>query len=237
MDPDVVARNIPADVPRTVKPCPAVVDRSASNSSSNGSGNALASLPAARTNPTVLPDSFLESMTPLILFRHPALMIPSFYRAAQKGKLEISIFDEDWPVNASLRWLRLVYDWYARHATGTNTTSVIIVIDSDDLINSPGFTPRLCARLGIDEQKLQTSWEPATEAYRADRGPMVSSFHATLWDSTGIIRSTRRDCEIDISVEREKLRDEFGAEAGMSMARYIDLAMEDYLYLRERRFH
>ena len=151
MDPDVDARNIPADVPRTVKPCPAVVDRSASNSSSNGSGNALASLPAARTNPTVLPDSFLESMTPLILFRHPALMIPSFYRAAQKGKLEISIADEDWPVNASLRWLRLVYDWYAHHAPGTNTTSVIIVIDSDDLINSPGFTPRLCARLGIDE--------------------------------------------------------------------------------------
>ena len=54
---------------------------------------------------------------------------------------------------------------------------------------------------------------------------MVSSFHSTLWDSTGIIRSTRRDCEIDISVEREKLRDEFGAEVGMSMARYIELAM------------
>lgn len=175
-------------------------------------------------------------MTPLILFRHPALMIPSFYRAAQKGKLELSIHDEDWPVNASLRWLRLVYDWYVSNATGKSATSVL-VIDSDDLINSPGFASRLCARLGIDGQHLQSSWEPKTEAYRAERGHMRSSFKSTLWDSTGIIRGKRRDHEIEISVEQEKLREEFGDEMGNSIARYIDLAMEDYQYLRERRFH
>ncbi|KAI4282980.1 MAG: hypothetical protein L6R38_002506 [Xanthoria sp. 2 TBL-2021] len=236
MDPKVVAQNIPGDATRTVKACPVIVDRNVSNSSSSGSYNSLTFSPAARTNPTVLPDSFLKSMIPLVLFRHPALMIPSFYRAAQKAKLEISIYDEDWPVNASLRLLRLVYDWYVKNATGKSATS-IIVIDSDDLINSPGFASHLCARLGIDEQHLQTSWEPRTEAYRADKRPGDNSFHSTLWDSRGIIRGKRRDFEIEIPVEQEKLREEFGDEVGNSMARYIDLAMEDYKYLRERRFH
>lgn len=235
MDPRIVVQNIPQDVPRTVKACPVVVDRNVPSSISSGSYKSPTSPPAARKNPTILPDSFLNSMTPLILFRHPALMIPSFYRAAQKGKIEISIYDEHWPVNASLRWLRLVYDWY-RDATGKSARSVI-VIDSDDLINSPGFSSHLFASLGIDQQHLQTSWEPKSEAYRADKGHRVNSFKSTLWDSTRIIRGKRRDYEIDVAAEQEKLREEFGDEVGNIMARYIDLAMGDYHYLRERRFH
>lgn len=236
MDPKVVAQNIPSDVARTVKACPVVVDRNVPSSISGGSTESSTSSPAARTNPTLLPDSFLIGMTPLILFRHPALMIPSFYRAAQKGKMEVSVHDEEWPVNASLRWPRLVYDWYASNATGESARSVI-VIDSDDLINSPGFTSHLSASLGFDEQHLQTSWEQKPEAFRADKGDLVNSFKSAIWDSTGIIRSKRRDYEIDVAAEQEKLREEFGEEVGNSMARYIDLAMEDYHYLRERRFH
>lgn len=150
--------------------------------------------------------------------------------------MEISIHDGDWPLNASLRWLRLVYDWYATNATPENPTP-IIVIDSDDLINTPGFASHLFATLGFDEKHLQTSWEPKSEAYRADKGHMVNSFKGTLWDSTGIIRGKRRDYEIDVAAEGEKLREEFGNEVGASMTRYIELAMEDYHYLRERRFH
>ncbi|KAL8883085.1 MAG: hypothetical protein Q9198_000008 [Flavoplaca austrocitrina] len=236
MDPKIVKRNIPSDVPRTVKSCPVVVDRNVSSSIASDLHDSPTFSPAARTNPTVLPDSFLKSMTPLILFRHPALMIPSFYRAAQKGKMEISIYDEDWPLNASLRWLRLVYDWYVSNRTEERATPVI-VIDSDDLINSPGFSSHLLASLGFDEQHLLTSWEQKSEAYRADKGYMVNSFKSTLWDSKGIIRSERRDYEIDVTAEQEKLRAEFGNEVGNSMARYIDLAMGDYHYLRERRFH
>ncbi len=236
MDPKIVVQNIPSDVARTVKACPVVVDRNVPGSNSGCSTESATSSPAVRTNPTVLPDSFLLGMTPLILFRHPALMIPSFYRAAQKGNMDISIHDEDWPVNASLRWLRLVYDWYASNATGNSARSVI-VIDSDDLINSPGFTSRLFTSLGFDEQHLQTSWEQKPDAFRADKGHMVNSFKSTLWDSTGIIRGKRRDYEIDVAAEQEKLREEFGEEVGNSMARYIDLAMADYHYLLERRFH
>ncbi|KAL9595978.1 MAG: hypothetical protein Q9219_006101 [cf. Caloplaca sp. 3 TL-2023] len=187
-----------------------------------------------KTNPTVLPDCFLKPMTPIILFRHPALMIPSFWRAAQRGKMEISIHDPDWPVNTSLRWLRLVYDWYTSDAVGK--ASSITVIDSDDLINEPDFPIRFAERLGLNPQYLLTSWQPKPEKERAEAGHMVNSFKSTIWDSSGIIRGERRDCEIDLDAEKEKLRGEFGEEVGDSMAKYIDLAMEDYYYLRERRF-
>ncbi|KAL8880621.1 MAG: hypothetical protein Q9198_002007 [Flavoplaca austrocitrina] len=162
-------------------------------------------------------------------------MIPSYYRAAQKGKLEVSIHDEDWPVNATLRWLRLLYDWYVSHACGKYATSVI-VIDSDDLINSPGFASYLCTRLGIDERHVRTKWERTPESSRVEHEISVRSFKATVWDSTGIIRGKRRDCDIDVSAEKEKLRAEFGDEIGIAMARYIDLTMEDYQYLRELSF-
>ena len=173
-------------------------------------------------------------MTPLILFRHPALMIPSYWRAVQRGKMQTSIHDEDWPVNASLAPLRLVYDWYASEAVCK--ASAIIVIDSDDLINSPEFPYHLASKLGIDPQYVTTSWQPKPRAERVDQGDMVSSFMSTIWDSAGIQRGERRDFEIDVVTEKEKLCEEFGDEIGDGLARYIDLAMDDYYYLRERRF-
>lgn len=187
-------------------------------------------------------------MSPVILFRHPARMIPSFYRAALNGRIGIDVNDEDFPVEASLRWVRLVFDWFADKVPGgrryvsksaDEAEDILmiwpLVIEGDDLINEARVMPGLCEKLGLDPQYLQTSWEKVPLSQREARGLTVSSFLATIQNSTGIIKTGRRDYELDLAEEKKSLIQEFGSEIGHVVARYVEDAMPDYHYLRQFR--
>lgn len=198
-------------------------------------------LSAPSSNPTVLPDSFMESVIPLVLIRHRARFIPSFYRAASEGRLNMDVNDEDFPVNASLRWSRLVFDWYAdRVPTGASSSSREtllrpIVLDAGDFINNENVVRNLCYALRLDPLHLQFSWKKGAPAELQRQSPMVKRFHSTLQESTGIIRTSGKDEEIDIAKEAEDWTKEFGSQVGRVMKKYAELAMHDYCYLREFR--
>jgi hypothetical protein len=180
-------------------------------------------------NPTVLPTSFLRTMSPVCLIRHPAPMFESYYRAAIQGNLNISIHDEDFPVNTSLRWVRLVHDWYL--SLGKQP----LVIEADDLINEDAVMPKFCKALGLDPQYLRTQWDKVPEEEKARQGVMVTAFLKTIQNSTGIIRSRRRDYEINNAQERERWAVDFGEEVADALYRAAEDAMPDYMYLRSLR--
>lgn len=180
-------------------------------------------------NPTVLPTSFLRTMSPVCLFRHPAPMFESYYRVAVRAGGRNSIHDEDFPLVTSLRWVRLLHDWYS------STGDVPITIEADDLINEDSVMPKFCKALGLDPRYLQMQWDKVPEETKARQGSKVTSFKQTIQNSTGIIRSKRRETEIKNDQERERWANEFGEEVAAALYRAVEDAMPDYVYLRSKR--
>ena len=109
---------------RIVEHIPKCVNRQADNFVSR----------ALTANPTVLPESFMNSVHPVILIRHPALMIPSYYRILKEVH-GAHVDDEDFPVNAIFRWSRLIFDYY-RSLYGDQGIHAT-VIDSSRMLKIP----------------------------------------------------------------------------------------------------
>lgn len=156
-------------------------------------------------------------------------MFSSYLRVAGDGDLKLSIHDEDFEMSLSLRWIRLLYDWY------TAQNQPPLVIEADDLINEESVMPRVCSHLGIDAAYLQTQWDTVSDEKRARQEKMITSYHGTLQSSTGVIKSQKRDFEIVLEEEMGEWVREFGEEAATALYRRVQDAMPDYVYLRSLR--
>jgi hypothetical protein len=177
-DPQTIAANViclPNGTPRSIINAKPTIE-----------GSAIApakslSLPA---NPTVLPNDFLTTFLPVILIRHPAKIIPSYYRASRDA-FGATVFDEDFPVDVSLRWSRLIFDWYEEYYCISEIEQRPIVIDAEDMINDSHYVAeKFCAMTGLDPKHVQYSWAEVTEV----SNPIRERFTSTLRNSTGIIR-------------------------------------------------
>jgi len=139
-DPEVVAANIiclPNGTPRILKAKPTI----------EYSPSAPAKSISLPENPTILPND-PGNVLPVILIRHPAKMIPSYYRAA-KDTFGATVFDEEFPVNTCFRWSRLIFDWYQTYYHSSNIAQRPIVIDAEDVINdSRNVVEKFCAMVG-----------------------------------------------------------------------------------------
>lgn len=113
--------------------------------------NLLPSPAGTVRNPTYLPDGFLGLFSPVILIRHPAILVPSFYRAMLRES-EIHSLDRlyNWEVHGSqtspnAQWA--LWEWYNERADRAEAGAVIdshlrpLVIDMDlDLLSQPAET-------------------------------------------------------------------------------------------------
>ncbi|KAL9128786.1 MAG: hypothetical protein Q9217_002595 [Psora testacea] len=215
---------------------------------------------ASPTNPTLLPDRFLQALRPIILFRHPAKAIPSMFRALTKANTPPDFSGPDFPVSSSLHWEVLLFKWYKEqaaiaagkiapagaeppHDLGTAATAAAIttdiaeplVIEADDLTNSDFLVQKLCLKLDVDPAYVQYQWEAVPDAQKALQNASVKAFLSTLHSSTGIVRSEVRDVDLDLDREKEAWIREFGVEDGLAIARFVDANMEDYYFLRAQR--
>ncbi len=228
VDPRVTAANMPLSKNRSDgKPIylPTIVDKDGSTVLS-------------RTNPTLLPDQLLHSFSPIFLFRHPACFIRSYYRACAAIYVDHDTRDlhrDEFIITASLRWLRLLYDWYANeYKENSSNLPWPIVIESDDFLHEPQIVQKLCATAGLDPKYLRYKWDVTPVAERM-RSRVGQHFHRALDESSGIKVPETRDCEIDLEEERRKFVEEFGENVGGTLAGYMDSAMGDYWYLRRFR--
>lgn len=99
------------------------------------------------SNPTRYPDDFFWSLTPIFLIRHPALVIPSYYKQ-QKDTLHLGASDECLNVFTTQRFTRLVFDVFKAKAGNDRS---LLVIDAEDLVHETMMTmEKLCESLGLD---------------------------------------------------------------------------------------
>ena len=156
------------------------------------------------SNPTWIPDDVYTSLSPLILIRHPARMIPSFYRT-QTNVFKLHITDQDFAMWASLRWLRLIFDSYRGlysdsdelvhpHSScstinGTKKQPIWpLVVDAEDVVYSTqAIASKLCDIWNIDSSGVQYSWKAIPSEERPE-DKIMCTFFDTLLSSTRVIR-------------------------------------------------
>ncbi|KAK6544054.1 hypothetical protein TWF694_000767 [Orbilia ellipsospora] len=174
-------------------------------------------------SPLLLPSDFLVTVQPVILIRNPIRVVPSFYKVARVG-FGATVDDEDWPVQVSFKSSRLVYDWY--RAQGISP----IVIDAYELVHkSQELMQELCTRCDIDTKGIILSWDQ----YEPDEVlRQQSSWFSTLWNSTKIDPSVEPEA-VCIQEEFVKWKENWGEEVAMGIRRSVDIAQDDYAYLRK----
>ena len=195
-------------------------------------------------NPTLLPISFLQSITtPIFIIRHPAFFVPSFYRAARDAGYDVALDGPEFAIGVTLRWTRLLFEWFVAHnddgddTNQTNNSSHPILIESSDLIQDRSLMPRLCARLRLDPQYLTYTWDPTPLEARQANGPALAVFMHNLHESGGIMTApTEREQDIVMEEERGRLVEEFGDDFGEGLWRFVEVAMPEWKYLRSLRF-
>ena len=176
IDPQILAANViclPKGAPLIPNAKPTIEDGTSTLAKS-------ISLPE---NPIALSNEFLTTLSPVILTRHPARIIPSLYRLSEDTRR--TIFAELFPVNASLRWSRLIFDWYDEYYRISGIEKRPIVIDAEDMINdSRNVVEKFCDMNGLDPKHVQYTWPETTGECNSSDAPFMS----TLRNSTGIIR-------------------------------------------------
>ncbi|KAK5120376.1 hypothetical protein LTR85_006315 [Meristemomyces frigidus] len=203
----------------------------------------------AGENPTVFTEAFMDSLTPILLIRHPALVIPSWYRK-QKPLLRQAVHDEDFRVCTTLAWSRMVFDYYryqARqghtnstaagdlHATEDGLPGTLIVVDAEDIThNTKPTMEKLCSILHLDPQGVQYLWDPVPDEEIPD-DPMRRAFFMDIMKSTGVQQQAKNTAGQQLSLETEmaKWQVEFGEEDAAMLRALVVAEMPNFEYLRQ----
>ncbi|EED18828.1 hypothetical protein TSTA_125420 [Talaromyces stipitatus ATCC 10500] len=185
-------------------------------------------------NQTVVSDEFLLSFTPTFLIRHPALTFPSFLRAyigegMPKTNFEASALVDELDHSMTFHWMHHLYDFYVSKGIEP------LVVESDDVISSHEVVIDYAHHIGLDTEKLHWNWSPASEKQLEMGGnSRLQRFLGTIMSSSGVMNDKMAK-NLDLAVERKKWKQEFGGLIGEKMVEWVEAAMEDYEYLKERR--
>ncbi|KFY13110.1 hypothetical protein V492_03487 [Pseudogymnoascus sp. VKM F-4246] len=183
------------------------------------------------TNPTLLPDDLMLSVSPIFLIRHPALAFSSWYKTV-RSVYDAGVDNPDFPVGATFQWTRILYDWYLNSSSEPSSGSPETqcrkptVIDADDTMSDRAVLERLCHQLQLDPEKLSFEWQPMTTGLH----PFLSS----IQQSTGVDMS-KLSKGVDIKQEFVKWEQEFGSHVAQRLLHFVELAMPDYEYLLAQR--
>ncbi|CAG7564523.1 unnamed protein product [Fusarium equiseti] len=182
-------------------------------------------------NKTILSDDFLKTFRPTFLIRHPALSIPSLFRAVRHEgfKREIKELNH---TETSFFWPRKLLESY--EAQKNNGGEEPLVIDADNMMTSPDLMLKYARLAGLDPDKLQFSWEKAPKEVTDSHPPIVQYMLGSL-DSSDKVDLGKVAGDVDIDVEAAKWREEFGEIAGDNLETHVRAAMSDYEYMRSKR--
>ncbi|KAF2967262.1 hypothetical protein GQX73_g6316 [Xylaria multiplex] len=186
-------------------------------------------------NLTSLPDEFLKTWYPTFLIRHPAMMLPSLYRTAQS---DIELYGsrrakkEPFEIEATMKFVRSLFDFYLGYFGKDSQWP--LVLDADDIMKYPELVMKYAKLVELDPDKLQFSWEKASEEKIEKMNSAMKVMLGSINASTGVDKGKLAG-KINIDTEAEKWRTEFGEEGGRKLERWVRDAMPDYEYLRSRR--
>ncbi|KAK3060813.1 hypothetical protein LTS18_007637 [Coniosporium uncinatum] len=135
-----------------------------------------------------------------------------------------------------------LYDWYSSRPYKTRAEPLNskedpfpIVLDADDIINNKHTVHDLAVTLNLDPNVILYEWDAASPEHLEKQGQVLGAFFGTVEKSCGIITS-KGSQGIVLADEFKKWEKEFGVEDANVLLEYAENCMEDYEYLRARRF-
>lgn len=175
----------------------------------------------------------MKTWAPTFLIRHPALVFPSNYGTLfDLHGAEAARNEAYHAIEMTMRWSRNLYDWYITNCTDSPFP---VILDADDVMLNRDLVRRYAEALGLDPEKLMFEWSAAKEEELESMGRAARRMVSTIAASEGVVAG-KAGVGIDIGVEAEKWRREFGTEEGESIEKWVRDAMDDYEYMRDRRF-
>ena len=185
-------------------------------------------------NPEIIPDAELlvPGTVPLINIRHPALLVPAVSRTIREF-FEPS--NEFIAYVSTLRWQRLVYDFYVKYGEPKGIKPFVIDADDYQGPNREAYMTKLCDTVGLNSSEIMYSWEKASQEELDKIGSGVAGIKRTILGSNKVIEGLDSK-SIDLKAEEAKWEGMFG-EAGAKLVKdLVQKTMEDYEYLKARKF-
>lgn len=154
-------------------------------------------------------------------------------------------------LNMSWRWTQWLYDWSCEHQTALKP----VILDASDVIRDQGVVLKFCEITGLDKGVVRFEWGGAgaqggngtkeiAEAWEGQKGndfwdgesmdEAARIMTDTLRASKGVMQE-KAPAEVDVEAEKEKWKEEFGAEVAEWLLGMVVAEMPDYEYLRARR--
>lgn len=183
--------------------------------------------PKISSNPTHIPDDILETLTPVLLFRHPLLSIPSIYPKLNPVS-GIEPDDEDFEISITLRWTQYIYDYFV--SIGRRP----IVVEAQDFVwNTKPTMDKLCRELGIDESGWLDKWDPLPKEHWPNHKNAIA-MTSDLMESSGLQRRVGEPPELTLDLETEmgKWRERFGDKVAEGFRTRAEEELPIYEYLR-----
>ncbi|KAG7085949.1 hypothetical protein E1B28_003477 [Marasmius oreades] len=180
-------------------------------------------------NPTVLPDTFLANITPIIVIRHPTTMV------ASTAKVMLREFgaDRDDPgisLSCTYKWSRVLFDFFR------GAGQVVGVVDGDEMVNdTEGVMIKLCGLIGVDGSLIQYEWKPKALCTPMNEEMNEHVYLKALYESTGIIRDKQKIEPLVLEDEVQKWTVEWGEDMADRLKGFVEDAMADYDYLFQFR--
>ncbi|KAF7185617.1 hypothetical protein HII31_13114 [Pseudocercospora fuligena] len=190
-------------------------------------------------NETIFSDAYLESWNPIFLVRHPARAFESIYRSfidvvktpVCEGASQESI-DKLIEIHMTLSWSRKLYEFYGSRGMDP------IIIDADDVVvSTEALTHKLAEYIGFDTNVLQYKWNECTKDDQEKQAAHMRRMLSSLNESNGVKADPAKlSSSIKSAAELvPKWTEEFGEKTAKNLERWVEAAMPDYEYLRERR--
>lgn len=136
------------------------------------------------SNPTYIPNEIMDTLTPIFVIRHPILMVDSVYRTGL-GVMSVDPTDEDFHLLHTLRWCRILYDYFVDQGKKP------VIVEAQDFIYKTKETMgKLCTTVGIDPEGIVEEWEPFPYEQFLDH-KIAIAYTGDLWRSTGVERRSK----------------------------------------------
>lgn len=184
------------------------------------------------------------TLSPILTIRHPAITIPSVYRALTDvgGSSVIDIYTPFFMHNQSFTASRALFDWFcsqkypSRKTVPRGNASFPLVIDGVDLVDdNERVVAAICERVGLDKGGVAMAWDPVSAEVRAKQPSGVQRFLSTLQASSGPTKTAWRGGKVDVEVEYAKWVSEFGEKVAGRFREVVEATVGDYEYLWQYR--